>query len=58
MCGLKGMNNRLIYIIISVILYSLSIKASPVKQVEFISASKAIKKQVKAIVENGDTIAI
>ncbi len=58
MCGLKGMNNRLIYIIISVILYSLSIKASPVEQVEFISASEAIKKQVKAIVENGDTIAI
>ena len=51
------MKKRLIYSICGLIC-SMSIFASTVQQTEFIHAETALKKQVKAIIENGDTIAL
>ena len=51
------MKKRLIYSICGLIC-SMSIFASIVQQTEFIHAETALKKQVKAIIENGDTIAL
>ena len=51
------MRKRLIYLICGLIC-SMSILASTAPQTELINAEKVLKKQVKAIVENGDTIAL
>ncbi len=51
------MKKRLIYSICGLI-YSMSIFASTVQQTKFIHAETALKKQVKAIIENSDTIAL
>ena len=51
------MKKRLIYTICST-LCSASILASTAQQTELIPAPKALKKQVKAIIENGDTVAL
>lgn len=49
------MKLRLIYIF-CILLCSSGIMASPTQQTEFISAPEALHKQVKAIIERGDTI--
>ena len=51
------MKKRLIYTICAT-LCSASILASTAQQTELIPAPKALKKQVKAIIENGDTVAL
>ena len=51
------MRKRLIYLICGLIC-SMSMLASTAPQTELIHAEKALKKQVKAIIENGDTIAL
>lgn len=51
------MKKRLIYTIYAT-LCSASILASTAQQTELIPAPKALKKQVKAIIENGDTVAL
>ena len=51
------MKKRLIYTICAT-LCSASILASTTQQTELIPAPKALKKQVKAIIENGDTVAL
>lgn len=51
------MKRKLIYTICGLIC-SIVISASPTQQTKFIRAETALKKQVKAIIENGDTIAI
>ena len=51
------MKRKLIYTICGLIC-SIIISASPTQQTKFIRAETALKKQVKAIIENGDTIAI
>ena len=40
------------------ILFCLGISATPTEQTELIHADKSLKRQVKAIIENGDTIAV
>ena len=54
---LKDMKKRLIYLICGLIC-SMSIFASATPQTELIHAKNTSKKRVKAIVENGDTIAL
>ena len=51
------MKKRLIYSICGLIC-SLSIFASTAPQIELIHAETTFKKHVKAIIENGDTIAL
>ena len=51
------MKKRLIYTICAT-LCSASILASTAQQTELIPAPKALKKQVQAIIENGDTVAL
>lgn len=51
------MKRKLIYTICGLIC-SIVISASPTQQTKFIRAETALKKQVKAIIENGDTIAL
>ena len=51
------MKKRLIYSICAT-LCSMSIFASTMPQTELIHAENTLKKQVKAIIENGDTIAL
>ena len=51
------MKLKLIYIFF-VLLYSLSIMASPDQQTELVPVSEVLHRQVKAIVEHGDNIAI
>lgn len=51
------MKRKIIYLICELIC-SLGVWASPTDQTQLIHAETALKKQVKAIIENGDTIAL